>query len=91
MHNNTPVSVDFGYIGFALRRLTRISPACLFFAANFAKTNAEVPSSEKSEAQKFESESKYYVEAGGFSPQQVFNCDETGLFWKKIPNRAFIT
>ncbi|XP_068201740.1 tigger transposable element-derived protein 1-like [Palaemon carinicauda] len=21
----------------------------------------------------------------GFSPQQVFNCNETGLFWKKIP------
>lgn len=25
------------------------------------------------------------------SPQQVFKCDEMGLFWKKMPQRAFIT
>ena len=23
-------------------------------------------------------------------PQQVFNCDEAGLFWKKMPRRTFI-
>ncbi|GFS88944.1 jerky protein homolog-like [Nephila pilipes] len=27
----------------------------------------------------------------GYLPQQVFNCDETGLFWKKMPRRTFIT
>lgn len=27
----------------------------------------------------------------GYIPQQVFNCDETGLFWKKMPRRTFIT
>ncbi|XP_068233545.1 tigger transposable element-derived protein 1-like [Palaemon carinicauda] len=27
----------------------------------------------------------------GYSLQQVFNCDETGLFWKKMPRRTFIT
>ncbi|GFT25433.1 tigger transposable element-derived protein 1 [Nephila pilipes] len=27
----------------------------------------------------------------GYLPQQVFNCDETGLFWKKVPSRKFIT
>ena len=26
-----------------------------------------------------------------YVPQQVFNCDETGLFWKKMPKRTFIT
>ncbi|XP_068240916.1 tigger transposable element-derived protein 1-like [Palaemon carinicauda] len=25
-----------------------------------------------------------------YIPQQVFNCDETGLFWKKMPRRTFI-
>ncbi|GIY54167.1 tigger transposable element-derived protein 1 [Caerostris darwini] len=25
------------------------------------------------------------------SDMQVFNCDETGLFWKKMPNRTYIT
>ena len=27
----------------------------------------------------------------GYVSQQVFNCDETGLFWKKMPRRTFIT
>ena len=31
------------------------------------------------------------IEAEGYIPQQVFNCDETGLFWKKIPRRTCIT
>ncbi|XP_068613843.1 tigger transposable element-derived protein 1-like [Brachionichthys hirsutus] len=26
-----------------------------------------------------------------YGAQQVFNCDETGLFWKKMPRRTFIT
>ncbi|XP_023237133.1 Fanconi anemia group I protein-like [Centruroides sculpturatus] len=26
----------------------------------------------------------------GYCLQQVFNADETGLFWKKMPNRTFI-
>ncbi|GFT23682.1 tigger transposable element-derived protein 1 [Trichonephila clavipes] len=24
-------------------------------------------------------------------PQQIFNCEETGLFWKRMPNRTYIT
>ncbi|CAH2316480.1 tigger transposable element-derived 1-like [Pelobates cultripes] len=27
----------------------------------------------------------------GHLPQQVFNCDEIGLFWKRMPKRTFIT
>ena len=27
----------------------------------------------------------------GYGPQQVFNADETGLFWKRMPSRTFIT
>lgn len=26
----------------------------------------------------------------GFLPQQIFNCDETGLYWKRMPGRTFI-
>ncbi|XP_064109644.1 tigger transposable element-derived protein 1-like [Macrobrachium nipponense] len=32
-----------------------------------------------------------FVEAEGYIPQQIFNCDETGLFWKKMPRRTYIT
>ena len=35
-------------------------------------------------------ESQEYVEAEGFAPQQVFSCDETGIFWKKMPKRTYI-
>ncbi|GBM86269.1 hypothetical protein AVEN_89858-1, partial [Araneus ventricosus] len=38
-----------------------------------------------------EEESKDYVEAERTIPQQVFNCDETGLFWKKMPKSTFFT
>uniref|UniRef100_A0A5F8G8Y5 HTH CENPB-type domain-containing protein n=1 Tax=Monodelphis domestica TaxID=13616 RepID=A0A5F8G8Y5_MONDO len=31
------------------------------------------------------------VEDEAYIPQQVFNCDETGLFWKKMPRRTYIT
>ncbi|KAM6435888.1 tigger transposable element-derived protein 1-like [Liasis olivaceus] len=31
------------------------------------------------------------MKAEGYVAQQVFNCDETGLFWKKMPNRTYIT
>jgi len=31
------------------------------------------------------------VKEEGYIEQQVFNCDETGLFWKKMPRRTYIT
>uniref|UniRef100_A0A3Q0T0S5 HTH CENPB-type domain-containing protein n=1 Tax=Amphilophus citrinellus TaxID=61819 RepID=A0A3Q0T0S5_AMPCI len=31
------------------------------------------------------------IKEGSYIPQQVFNCNETGLFWKKMPHRTFIT
>ncbi|XP_070614248.1 tigger transposable element-derived protein 1-like [Erythrolamprus reginae] len=30
------------------------------------------------------------IEEGGYVPEQVFNMDETGLFWKRMPSRTFI-
>ncbi|XP_034962830.1 tigger transposable element-derived protein 1-like isoform X3 [Zootoca vivipara] len=45
----------------------------------------------KENADRFVLEFKDYIEAEGFLPQQVFNCDETGLFWKRMPKRTYIT
>ena len=28
---------------------------------------------------------------GGHDPQQVFNVEETGLFWKRLPTRTYIS
>nr|XP_057942280.1 tigger transposable element-derived protein 1-like [Doryrhamphus excisus] len=30
------------------------------------------------------------LEEGNYHPEQVFNMDETGLFWKRMPSRTFI-
>ncbi|KAM9364931.1 tigger transposable element-derived protein 1-like [Pholidichthys leucotaenia] len=30
------------------------------------------------------------IEEGGYLPEQVFNMDETGLFWKRMPSRTFL-
>nr|XP_045587806.1 tigger transposable element-derived protein 1-like [Procambarus clarkii] len=32
-----------------------------------------------------------FVDQEQFLPQQVFNCDETSLFWKKLMKRTYIT
>ena len=32
-----------------------------------------------------------FIKEEDYLPQQVFNCDETGLFWKKMPRRTYIT
>lgn len=30
------------------------------------------------------------MEEGGFNTKTVFDMDQTGLFWKKMPKRTFI-
>ena len=31
------------------------------------------------------------IKEKGFVPQQIFNCDETGLYWKRLPSRTYVT
>ena len=53
--------------------------------------HGEAASSNQEAADKFIKEFNDYIKAEGFAPQQVFNCDETGLFWKKMPANTYIT
>uniref|UniRef100_A0A2D4Q5L4 HTH CENPB-type domain-containing protein n=2 Tax=Micrurus TaxID=8634 RepID=A0A2D4Q5L4_MICSU len=53
--------------------------------------HGEAASANQEAANKFIKEFSDYVKAEGFLPEQVFNCDETGLFWKKIPANTYIT
>lgn len=34
---------------------------------------------------------KHVIAEGGYKAKQVFNLDETGLFWKRMPSRTFIS
>ena len=53
--------------------------------------HGEAASSDKAAVDKFKVEFEPYVNAEQYVPQQVFNMDETGLFWKKMPQRTYIT
>ena len=43
----------------------------------------EAVSSDKTAAEKFVPEFQELITSETFIPQQVFDCDETGLLWKK--------
>lgn len=53
--------------------------------------HGEAASSDVSAAKEYLEVFENIIEEGGYVPQQVFNCDETGLFWKKLPKRTYIT
>ncbi len=52
--------------------------------------HGEAVSSDKAEADKFVVEFENYIKSEGYIPQQVFNCNETGLFWKKMPKKDLL-
>ena len=54
------------------------------------KVTGESASADKEAADAFLPHLKDIIEEKGYRPEQVFNCDETGLFWKKMPNRTYI-
>ncbi|XP_014786618.1 tigger transposable element-derived protein 1-like, partial [Octopus bimaculoides] len=51
----------------------------------------EAASSDTKAAEDFMREFCQLIAAEGYIAQQVFNCDEAGHFWKKIPRRTYIT
>lgn len=53
--------------------------------------HGEAASSNEKEAEAFKVEFDKIIKEEDYVPQQVFNCDETGLFWKRMPKRTFIT
>jgi hypothetical protein len=55
------------------------------------KITGEIASADHEAAGKFPEELKAVIEENGFHPKQVFNADETGLFWKQMPSRTYIS
>uniref|UniRef100_A0A3B5PS70 DDE-1 domain-containing protein n=1 Tax=Xiphophorus maculatus TaxID=8083 RepID=A0A3B5PS70_XIPMA len=53
--------------------------------------HGEMASADTAEAEAFvNNKFKAIIEEGGYKPEQVFNMDETALFWKRMPSRTFI-
>ncbi|GFT68118.1 tigger transposable element-derived protein 1 [Trichonephila clavipes] len=50
----------------------------------------ESATADKGAAKIFPEELAKIIEDGDYSVDQVFNADETGLYWKKLPNRTYI-
>ena len=50
----------------------------------------EKPTADKPAADQFISEFQAFVRDGGYSHNQVFNCDETGLYYELLPQK-FLT
>lgn len=53
--------------------------------------HGEAASSDQIAADKYVGEFDRYINEQNLIAQQVFNCDETGLFWKKMPANTYIT
>ncbi|XP_054648760.1 tigger transposable element-derived protein 1-like [Dunckerocampus dactyliophorus] len=50
----------------------------------------EAASADQSAAEDYVNSFQNILEEGNYLPEQVFNMDETGLFWKRMPSRTFI-
>lgn len=61
------------------------------FSLRNIKIQGERVSTNLQSSQKFKKEFTKIIKEEGYSANQVFNADETGLFWKKMPQRTFIS
>ncbi|XP_054729383.1 tigger transposable element-derived protein 1-like [Anastrepha obliqua] len=79
-HNIAEFSASTGWLTGFLKRN----------AFHNVKITGEIASADDDEAKSFPKKFLKIIEDGGYSPDQVFNADETGLFWKKMPSRTYI-
>ncbi|XP_053571656.1 tigger transposable element-derived protein 1-like [Bombina bombina] len=55
------------------------------------KVQGEAASADASAASDFNKILEDIIDDGDYLPEQIFNVDETGLFWKKMPERTYIS
>ena len=61
------------------------------FSLRNIKFQGEQASADAEAAQKYMLEILQIIEEGKYSADQIFNADETALYWKKLPSRTFIS
>ncbi|XP_067122117.1 tigger transposable element-derived protein 1-like [Centruroides vittatus] len=55
------------------------------------KMKGEAASANEAASKEYPNILKGIIERGGYKPEQVFNVDETGLYWKRMPDRTYIS
>ena len=55
------------------------------------KTKAEIASADSKAAQDYPPKLLKIIQEGGYTPDQVLNADETGLFWQRLPKRTYVS
>lgn len=53
--------------------------------------HGESASADKEETEKSCHKFQEFIKEEEYCSEQIFNCHETGLFWKHIPKRTYIT
>nr|XP_033817470.1 tigger transposable element-derived protein 1-like [Geotrypetes seraphini] len=64
---------------------------CHRYGLRNVRVAGEAASANQEEAREFPATFKEIIEEKGYEPEQAFNADETDLFWKKMPQRTFIS
>ncbi|XP_039962466.1 tigger transposable element-derived protein 1-like [Bactrocera tryoni] len=54
------------------------------------KIKGETASADELAAKEFPEKLKKIIEDGEYTPDQVWNLDESGLFWKRMPRRTYV-
>ena len=57
---------------------------------NHISVSGEAASADVDAAKEFPQILAEIIEEGGYLPEQIFNVDETGLFWKRMPTKTYI-
>ena len=70
--------------------LTDLSSEVVFTLYSVVR-HGEAASADQDAAEKFVGKFKNFVESEGFTPDQVFNCNKTSLFWKKMAKKTYLT
>ncbi|XP_042228340.1 tigger transposable element-derived protein 1-like [Homarus americanus] len=76
-----PFSASSGWFGNLKRR----------YGYHNIKVSGETASADVLASEQFVWTLKDIIEEGGYSAKQIFNLDETTLFWKRMPTQTFIS